>query len=1361
VDALGATEPVGVVAGKTGDLRPATNRAGLMTGQAFYQRLFQEKLGYSEPLAKAMTDTMLRVISAFKTADRTRITGLDTTASALGAAVSRPLDPLWTGLVGVVEKSLGSSAGEESGFHRFILAHELTHSAENYYKLQRDSDGQIEYLPKDVYDAMDRLDQFSQQLSVEERAVLLHDAAKAVLPNGLMKNAKFFDLLTDYSAQSPDEFRASMGALVAMSRADKGMVGMESFKDLLTYSPREAVGFFKSMSRYFADTAKGLWAGLKAGTVGLLGDKDAPNPQLDGMLGSYFRQFNKILRTSEEIDKSLASLASFQQLSPDSYAAALAQNRVGNVQLDTFLGGPEFLQKLGDDVKKEIGLDKYNPAHPSFLQRTLESFTQLAERYPILRETSNVVFAAQHAMEQNLARLHSVLGLEEKNGVGVLDKKLTTVTTFAKSEQARRAFNLIAAAQQTEKALLSRDHQLVKSAMKGLSPQQQDITWNTFERVNTQNIAVNNERLAGLKEINSLIVGRLIQSLEPTRQVKESEAIGQGLMSAVESGNPDQMGAALQGVQPEVAAKAQQLAASLHGTWQTMKAVTDAQPWWFTERRFGDYVVVYKNANGELGRASASTRVEADRILAAERGKGSTILQELTPEDSRKTHVGFAAEYKAAIGDVEAKNLAVLKNVLKDQPAILEQIEPLLRVDADVEAEMQARDVRKLHPYRRLAPGREHIDYFDAAMINNSAVVRGMGKRWLRAKSNLTTLDPELVKNPALQRLAKQHVDNFLTPDSPLGQSLSKANFYYFIVGNLANMMQEPFQQFSTILPALVNEGGSLVKAGKLLLQSNRKIAKYWLDGKTGSAEHDYVLGRFKDEKENPHGFLSDFDNDSLAAINAVRFANGKGIFNDAAQALTNPLLHLTDFAKNAYLRVPEHNARVTMLAAFDVAREKGLSREAAYDEAVRIYRYSNFAGGKAGRAVGIYSGRDNFTKTAAQTVMSLQSYQMGYISMLSRLLKQGFVNKGNDFTPVQRNQARKAAVTMLGVQFALAGVMGMPFAGQGVALLQQAFPNLELEKNIREGIHGLIGQDQELGGFLTNSITHGVMGELSGVDISSRFSLGNMFGMTNQGYDTGNVLGPTGGLVKNLLTGVKDASTGEYLKSVEDVVPPQIKKWVNTYKEDNQFKDSAGNLLFDGTTTEKAFRLLGYTPTRERDIREQQRVLARTEEISKRELNGFYRGLADRTLTGDLAGVRDALLQRQRDDYSFDARAGLRVVAKLAEQQTSPVDLRSGGNLRTADDRQQLVRTYATSGGPSEVERLTRRAEIERMVGLPGAGVISPTEMRVAQMTDHLRSLDSSITLDQARALATQKVAQRMTQGQRDGIVGGGGGQF
>ena len=143
-------------------------------------------------------------------------------------------------------------------------------------------------------------------------------------------------------------------------------------------------------------------------------------------------------------------------------------------------------------------------------------------------------------------------------------------------------------------------------------------------------------------------------------------------------------------------------------------------------------------------------------------------------------------------------------------------------------------------------------------------------------------------------------------------------------------------------------------------------------------------------------------------------------------------------------------NNRIALVAGYKLARERGLGHQAAIEDAKRVSYLANFNEGKAGRPIAPFSNKGAIGRTAAQMMFSLQAYNMGIVSTFARMAMTAF-SKRTDLTLSQRRQARKALLQLGATQFVIAGSLGMPFVGAGLAVLNQLFPDLNAEEDLRK----------------------------------------------------------------------------------------------------------------------------------------------------------------------------------------------------------------------------------------------------------------------------------------------------------------------
>ena len=113
-------------------------------------------------------------------------------------------------------------------------------------------------------------------------------------------------------------------------------------------------------------------------------------------------------------------------------------------------------------------------------------------------------------------------------------------------------------------------------------------------------------------------------------------------------------------------------------------------------------------------------------------------------------------------------------------------------------------------------------------------------------------------------------------------------------------------------------------------------------------------------------------------------------------------------------------------------------------------------------------------------------------------------------------------------VQTAFAGVLGLPGAGAGLAVIDQVFPELEVNKNVRKWANMIFAGDEENGNAISDVAMMGIP-SMFGWDLQSRMSMGNLVPGVSEfnGFQPENLAGPAVHLGAQLFKGVSQALTG------------------------------------------------------------------------------------------------------------------------------------------------------------------------------------------------------------------------------------------
>jgi hypothetical protein len=323
-----------------------------------------------------------------------------------------------------------------------------------------------------------------------------------------------------------------------------------------------------------------------------------------------------------------------------------------------------------------------------------------------------------------------------------------------------------------------------------------------------------------------------------------------------------------------------------------------------------------------------------------------------------------------------------------------------------------------------------------------------------------------------------------------------------------------------------------------------------------------------------------------------------------------------------------------------------------------------------------------------------------------------------------------------------------MPFVSGALALLNQAFPELELNKNLRESVSSLFGSDAENGHILSDIAMSGVP-SMMGWDFQSRLSAGNILPGVSEynGFQPEQLLGVPASIVTRFVGGAKRLAAGDPSGGYA-FVPPAIKKLTELAMEGGTVKDYRGRPILSPSPGEATGIALGFQPKRLTDYNTADRLAEQSELLAKRRTGQENQQLAELALKGQFGTVRANLEERIRTDKSYNPVDVVRAVARAAEEMTFPKDLRREGSRKDIDSRSKLLSSFSIDqSAGDEVRRLQFRRNIEARLGLNST---SQRELKVATLMDALRQQDPRATrasLRQAAEVALRRSAASSLQ--------------
>lgn len=710
--------------------------------------------------------------------------------------------------------------------------------------------------------------------------------------------------------------------------------------------------------------------------------------------------------------------------------------------------------------------------------------------------------------------------------------------------------------------------------------------------------------------------------------------------------------------------------------------------------------------------------------------------------------------------------------------------------------ELAAQEIVKQGSRRGLKEGREDLDMVQTQLAYFNSATRALHKRKFNQELKYELQQPDLqkVELQADKERYLQLIDNFMKPDTKLGNGISMFNAAYFLGMNISSHLIELAQPQFSYIPELVNQGVGYVQAQKLVGNAQREVANFYGDHIPSKIKQagGKLVGRDYEGRDNngnwkrpeivelmnvaaDRGAISmthaadivDADvmdgNVDLAGLTERNGRKKEGVLSRFG---ISPAKNLAKMSLKFYQQFTEFNARTALITGYDLARNKGLDHKEAMDSAMQFSRTVTFSGGKVNRPNNIGKG-EGVWRTAGQALYSLQGYTFGMLNMMWRYGETGFSKKNyTDMSNEQRKQARKAFGTMLATQFMGAGMIGLPFAGAAMEMFEKT-TGVELEREMREGLAQLFEEDQaEDGGLLSDVVMHGAANAIAGKllpgapDIGSRFSLGGILGVNSyDGWSMSSLVGPTGSVVENAAKGatsiVRDRKPGQGL---QEMAPIAWKKAIELMRNEGEFRDKSGGLLVDATFGEKLAYAVGFTPQEIRRKKNYERLQRKHEEHERRRDTNLHDRLTNlfemnpqaaqaelRKMAENNPKYLELLKRGDREgaakEYDRALQTAAGKIAERVEKRSFARDPRREGTFKGAYGSDALLAAMGQTGQTSEIARMQARAGV--MASLGARPSVSPRAMQRAQVVDYLMKQNPTMPRPQATLLADRMLSQ------------------
>lgn len=390
-------------------------------------------------------------------------------------------------------------------------------------------------------------------------------------------------------------------------------------------------------------------------------------------------------------------------------------------------------------------------------------------------------------------------------------------------------------------------------------------------------------------------------------------------------------------------------------------------------------------------------------------------------------------------------------------------------------------------------------------------------------------------------------------------QAIRGLLFTQFIGGSIASALVNMTQPFTMTAPYLAQFDG-VTGATKRMAEAMKLVSR----GVRNDADLQDALKRAEDE-----GIVSPQEVHQLMAQ-----ARGKGSLitgdgtkvGDAAAKANNFTAKLGLAWGKAFSAAEQFNRRITFIAAYKLARDKGMENPFAFAEQTIAETQGIYnKGNKPAWARGAVGG----------TLFTFKQYSISYVEFLRRMWGNG-------------PEGKKAVGLALGVLFMSAGLGGLPGAddlddvidGFAQRVLGKSFDSKQAKKEFFASILGQSGAEFVMGGLT------GLPG--APIDLSGRLGLGNLIPGTgiftkksDYGRDTAEIFGPAGSLFKQVAVGAGKLVQGDVTGAAKEVAPVAAQNVIKAVDMAvmGMYRDTRGRKVIDVEPWEAVAKAVGFQP--------------------------------------------------------------------------------------------------------------------------------------------------------------------------------------
>lgn len=431
-----------------------------------------------------------------------------------------------------------------------------------------------------------------------------------------------------------------------------------------------------------------------------------------------------------------------------------------------------------------------------------------------------------------------------------------------------------------------------------------------------------------------------------------------------------------------------------------------------------------------------------------------------------------------------------------------------------------------------------------------------------------------------IDEMNKRH-ENLMNPKGhPLSSALTSLGFIYYLGLSPAAAMVN-LSQTALVAYPLMGAKWDFDKAGKELLKASNDFRKglefhkvKWQGTKTDlykAVSSDISKFLNKDEQAAYQKAVDSGVIDVTQAHDLAGIAQGE---DSGVMWKTRPIMRA---ASVMFHSAERFNREVTFIAAYRLARQSGAHHDLAFDQAVDV-TYKGHFDYSSGNRPRIMQGN------VAKVLLLFKQFGQNMLYTLARQTYQSI--KGE--TDAEKKEARRAISAILAMHATFAGALGLPGVWFIMAIASAWGGDDDEPWDAEIALRNYLAEafNPTISNLLMKGAPRGV-----GIDVSSRVGINNLLlpdvqeGLEGKRWAESamaGALGPVAGMGTNLIKGSQEISEGHNLRGIETMLPVFLKNFAKTYRyADEGVQDKTGISIMDEVSSmDLLVQSMGFSPS-------------------------------------------------------------------------------------------------------------------------------------------------------------------------------------